>query len=79
MTDNTYKKNEEFIRIENISKKFRNKTVLNSISLDIKKGEIISLAGKSGYGKSTLIKILVGFYNSDFGKIYYNRRDITKK
>ena len=60
------------IRIEKISKKYGNQTVLNSFSLNINKGEIIGLLGPNGAGKSTLMKILVGILLPDAGKVYQN-------
>jgi len=46
------------IKIEHISKKFSNATVLKNISLQIEKGEFVSLTGKSGSGKSTLLYLM---------------------
>lgn len=51
---------ENYIEIEHISQKYGEKVVLNSIHLNVKKGEIFGLLGPSGAGKTTLIKILTG-------------------
>ena len=58
---------EKSIIISNISKSFGEKNVLDSISLEIGKGEIFGLLGPSGAGKTTLIKILTGQLKADSG------------
>ncbi|MGL5575188.1 MAG: ABC transporter ATP-binding protein [Sarcina sp.] len=61
----------KILDISNIKYKIRGKTVLEDISLDIKKGESISLVGESGSGKSTLLKILSDLISPDEGEILY--------
>ena len=46
------------LEVKNISKSYKNKKVLDNFSLDVKKGEIISIIGPSGAGKSTLLNLL---------------------
>ena len=48
---------------------------LDGISFDVKKGQTIAFVGPSGSGKSTLVKLLVGLYRPQTGKIYYNKID----
>lgn len=48
---------------------------LDGISFDVKKGQTIAFVGPSGSGKSTLVKLLVGLYRPQQGKIYYNKID----
>lgn len=57
------------LRVENIRKSFGGVKALKGVSLDIKKGEIHCLAGENGCGKSTLIKVISGFYTADEGSI----------
>lgn len=57
------------LKIENISKSFGKKHVLENISFEILEGEIISIFGLSGCGKSTLLSILCGYQKQDSGKI----------
>ncbi len=68
-----------FLEFKDIKKGFRGKNVLNGISFFIKKGEIFGLIGKSGGGKSTLLKIIVGMINVDKGKVIFDGRDALKK
>jgi len=48
------------IKIENLSKSFKDKCILKSVNLIIKEGEIVIITGSSGEGKTTLLKILAG-------------------
>lgn len=65
--------------IENISKAFGEKTVLNKVSFSLEKGEILGISGKSGVGKSTLGKILVGLEELDEGEVVYNDKVIINR
>ena len=66
------------IKLENI--KFRYEEdgpdILNNFSLDIKEGEYIGIVGKTGCGKSTLVRLLLGFEKPYEGHIYYDGKDI---
>lgn len=60
------------LEINNLSKTYGNKKILDNINLKLKEGEIISVIGASGSGKSTLLNILTGITNKDSGKININ-------
>lgn len=68
----------ELIRIENLCKRFGEKTVLDNISLNVKKGENLVVFGRSGSGKSVLLKCIIGLLKPDNGTIYIKEKDITK-
>ena len=58
------------IRVENVSKNFNKTHALKNVSLEVNKGDIISLIGPSGSGKSTLLRCIHGLEHVDSGKIY---------
>lgn len=67
---------ENIISIQNISKTFGKNIVLRDISLDVKKGEVITIIGSSGSGKSTLLRCINRLEEADNGAIYYNESNI---
>ena len=58
------------IRVENVSKQLNKTRALKNVSLEVNKGDIISLIGPSGSGKSTLLRCIHGLEHVDTGKIY---------
>ena len=58
------------IRVENVSKQFNKTRALKNGSIEVNKGDIISLIGPSGSGKSTLLRCIHGLEHVDSGKIY---------
>ncbi len=68
----------ERIEFKNISLKFGDKKILRDFNLDINKKDKILISGKSGKGKSTLLKILLGFENIDDGQILIDGRDFEE-
>ncbi|HNY56426.1 MAG TPA: ATP-binding cassette domain-containing protein, partial [Chitinophagales bacterium] len=65
------------VEIKNLSKSFGENHVLTDISINIKKGENLVVLGKSGSGKSVLIKCLVRLMDADTGSIHILGNDIT--
>jgi len=64
------------IEFKNVSFSYPNKDVFKNLSLKIKKGEFIGIAGQTGSGKSTLIKLLFRFYDIKNGSIKFNDKKI---
>ena len=65
------------LELKNIVKKYGNNVILDDISLQIKKGEIVSILGPSGSGKTTLLNLILGITDISSGKIIYDGEDIT--
>lgn len=66
-----------YIQLENISKSFDNIHAVKNLNLSVYKGELFSLLGASGCGKTTLLRILAGFENPTSGRILIDGIDIT--
>jgi len=64
------------LKLENIQKKFKQKTVLKDVSLTFEPGKIYGLLGNNGAGKTTLVKIIFQEYKFDSGIIKYNNQTI---
>ena len=65
------------VRLENIKKHFGKNTVLDGVSFEINKGDVIVLIGPSGTGKSTLLRCINMLAPPDDGKIFLNEQEIT--
>ena len=65
------------IKLKNIEKYFGTNCVIPSLSLDIEKGEFLTLLGPSGCGKTTLLRIIAGFETPTKGQILLDGEDIT--
>jgi putrescine transport system ATP-binding protein len=66
-----------YIRIEKLTKKFGEFVAVNSVSLNIYRGEIFCLLGGSGCGKSTLLRMLAGFEEPSAGRIFLDGVDMA--
>ena len=69
---------QNMIRIEQLSKRYKDKSILNAISFTIKKGKIYGLIGQNGVGKTTLIRILTGGCRQSDGKIFLYSNEEAK-
>lgn len=65
------------IKIENLHKSFGENKVLDGVNLEIEKGETIVIIGRSGCGKSVLLKHIIGLLRPDQGQIFIDGEDVT--
>ena len=67
------------IEVNHVSFRYEENTpyVLKDLSLKIKAGEYVAIVGRTGCGKSTLIRLLLGFEKPETGAVYYDRRDLA--
>ena len=74
----SHKKKDPFLSLENKSFSFnQNHQILDNISLNIPKGQILGLLGPNGTGKSTMMNIISGVIKPDYGKIKIKGNDVT--
>ena len=66
------------IKVENIRKSINGQEILKGVNLEIPTGETTAIIGRSGGGKTILLRHLVGLIKPDSGSIYVNGKDITK-
>ncbi|MGE5425165.1 MAG: LPS export ABC transporter ATP-binding protein [Syntrophothermus sp.] len=67
------------LRTENIIKKYRNRTVVNEVSVQLSQGEVVGLLGPNGAGKTTSFYIIVGLIKPFSGKVFLDDTDITSE
>lgn len=63
------------IKLENVSKRFKNENVLKEISYSFESGKIYSIVGRNGSGKSVLLKIIAGLYLQDKGNVLFDNKN----
>ncbi|MBU2753940.1 LPS export ABC transporter ATP-binding protein [Acidithiobacillus sp. CV18-2] len=66
------------LRAESLVKRFRRRTVVRGVSVEVKAGEVVGLLGPNGAGKTTTFYMMVGLIRPDSGRIYLNDQDIGK-
>lgn len=67
------------LQVRGVTRRFGNFTALNDVSVDVRRGEFLTLLGPSGSGKSTLLNILAGFDNPTQGQLIQDGQDVTRK
>ena len=70
-------KSNEYVRIENVTKRFGDFVAVDNVSLSVFKGEIFCLLGGSGCGKTTLLRMLAGFEAPTSGRIFIDGQDMA--
>jgi len=65
------------LRTDNLVKKYKHRTVVNKVSVDVKNGEIVGLLGPNGAGKTTTFYMIVGLIKPLAGKIFLENTEIT--
>ena len=68
-----------FLKTDNLVKTYKNRAVVNKVSIEVKQGEIVGLLGPNGAGKTTIFYMIVGLIKPSAGKIFLDDLDITKK
>jgi lipopolysaccharide export system ATP-binding protein len=66
------------LRAENLRKRFKSRTVVEGVSLQVASGEVVGLLGPNGAGKTTCFYMIVGLVPADAGSIHMDERDLTE-
>lgn len=74
----SYSDDKMVLRTSNLVKKYRQRTVVNHVSIDVTQGEIVGLLGPNGAGKTTTFYMTVGLITPNEGEIFLNDLNITK-
>jgi lipopolysaccharide export system ATP-binding protein len=69
--------NDMILRAENLLKKYKKRTVVNNVSVQVSQGEIVGLLGPNGAGKTTSFYMIVGLIKPNEGNIFLNDENIT--
>ena len=67
------------LRAEHLVKKYKNRAVVNDVSVEVHQGEIVGLLGPNGAGKTTTFYLTVGMIRPNSGKIFLDDKDITNE
>src|SRR5687767_3522980 len=69
---------ESLIHFEGVTKAFGPKVIYTGLNLDIRRGEVLTIVGGSGVGKSVMLKMLIGLLRADSGHILFDGQEITQ-
>lgn len=79
MTDSTSPSTSSpLVRLVGVEKKLRQQKVLRGVNLDIREGENLVIIGRSGGGKSVLLKHIIGLMRPDKGEVWFHGKDLAK-
>ncbi|MDP9230861.1 MAG: ATP-binding cassette domain-containing protein, partial [Bacteroidota bacterium] len=65
------------IHTKELMKSYRNRTVVNKVSIEVKQGEIVGLLGPNGAGKTTTFYMVVGLIKPDEGEVFLGDKNVT--
>lgn len=68
----------KLLEVENLTKIYGKRVVLNGLNMEVEKGEVVGLLGHNGAGKSTAFSMIVGLVRPDNGRIYFQGQDISR-
>lgn len=65
------------LKVCDVTKSFDGRKIIEQVSIELKEGELVSLLGTSGGGKTTLFNVIAGLHEPDQGKVYIDNEDVT--
>jgi lipopolysaccharide export system ATP-binding protein len=73
-----YENTSRVLRADQLVKRYKKRTVVNHVSVDVKQGEVVGLLGPNGAGKTTTFYMIVGMIRPNDGAVYLDEMDITR-
>ena len=73
----SFKKRNTLVELKNISLSYGKRQILENVSFNITKGEILGILGPNGVGKSTIFNLITGLVKPNYGSIFFNKIDAT--
>ncbi|HBQ59285.1 MAG TPA: lipopolysaccharide ABC transporter ATP-binding protein, partial [Balneolaceae bacterium] len=70
---------ELMLHSEGLVKRYRKRTVVDEVSINVKQGEVVGLLGPNGAGKTTTFFMMVGLVRPNAGEIYLNDKNLTRE
>ncbi len=77
MTEQALQTEQSILRSSDLVKKYKNRTVVNEVTIQVRQGEIVGLLGPNGAGKTTTFYMIVGMVRPNDGKVFINDTEIT--
>ncbi|WP_246787878.1 ABC transporter ATP-binding protein [Agrobacterium sp. AGB01] len=71
--------NKHYLTLDNVTASYGDQTAVNGLTIEVPKGELLSLLGPSGCGKTTTLRMIAGFVKPTMGRVILNDEDITRK
>ncbi len=71
--------NKSVLKVSDLVKTYKKRTVVNQVSLEVSQGEVVGLLGPNGAGKTTSFYMVVGMIKPNAGKVFLDNQDITGK
>lgn len=68
----------QILRSEGLVKRYKKRTVVRNVSIDVRQGEVVGLLGPNGAGKTTTFYMIVGMIRPNDGRVYFGDQDITR-
>ncbi len=73
----SFKKRNTLVELKNVSLSYGKRQILENVSFNITKGEILGILGPNGVGKSTIFNLITGLVKPNYGSIFFNKIDAT--
>ena len=71
----SFKKRNTLVELKNVSLSYGKRQILENVSFNITKGEILGILGPNGVGKSTIFNLITGLVKPNYGLIFFNKID----